>query len=326
MKSGINKYLKFVVKSSHIKTNNLNNPVCFLLPMDKETLDNYKKAGKIAAQVLEFGKGLIKKDSSLLAVTEKIEKKIYDLGGKPAFPVQISCNETAAHYCPEDDDKIILNDQLVSLDIGVHVNGCIGDNAVTVDLSGKNKELVKASEDALKAASEILKVGAKLKDIGKAIQTAIENHGFKPVRNLSGHGLDSYDIHSKPTIPNYDNGDNTTLSKGMIIAIEPFATTGIGLIEEKGKPSVFSLAGKKPVRVNFVRKVMEQIESYNGLPFTTRWLTKKFSEPQTRFALNQFKKLDILKEYPPLVEKTNGLVSQAEKSFVIDDEVVVLTG
>ena len=288
-----------------------------------ENLDNYKKAGKIAAEALDYGRELIKKGAKVLDICNKVEEKISSLGGKPAFPVQISLNETAAHYCPEDDDKTVLGDDIVSLDIGVHVNGCIGDNAITVDLSGKNKELVKASEEALKAASEVLKLGVKLRDIGKAIQNAIEGYGFKPVRNLSGHGLDLYDIHSNPTIPNYDNEDETILEKWQVIAIEPFATDGAGLIEERGKATIFSLIGKKPVRVNFVRNIMEEVS--NGLPFTTRWLTKKFSDAQVRFALNQFKKLEILREYKPLVEKQNRLVSQAEDSFYIDDEVICLT-
>jgi len=85
------------------------------------------------------------------------------------------------------------------------------------------------------------------------------------------------------------------------------------------------LIGKKSVRIGFVRNIQKEIEKLNGLPFTTRWLTKKFSSAQVKFALNQFKQLEILKEYPPLVEKQDGLVSQAEHSLLVDDVVVVLT-
>ena len=293
--------------------------------MDQSVIENYKKAGKIAGEVLDYGRGLIKKDAGLLDACNKIEEKIFSLGGKPAFPVQISCNEIAAHYCPEDDDKIVFSEQIVSLDVGVHVDGCIGDNALTVDLSGNNKDLLKASEEALKAAIETVKVGVELRKIGKAIEETIASFGFKPVRNLSGHGLDDYNIHSPPTIPNFDNGDSTKLEKGMVIAIEPFATNGAGLVHEKGDASVFSLVGKKAVRVGFVRNILKQIEGYNGLPFTTRWLTKNFSEAQVRYALNQLKQLDVLRGYPPLVEKNNELVSQAEDSLLVDDSVEVLT-
>ena len=292
--------------------------------MDSGTLESYKKAGKIAAQVLAYGKELIKKDAKLLDVLNKVEEKISSLGAKPAFPAQLSMNDIAAHFCPEDSDEQIFSDQLVSLDVGVHVDGYIGDNACSVDLSGSNTELVKASEEALKAAIEKVRVGVRLAEIGKAIETAITSHGFKPVRNLSGHGLDINNIHSSPTIPNFDTKDDAVLEK-QAIAIEPFATNGVGLIHEKGEPSVFNLIGKKSVRVAFVRNIQKEIESYNGLPFTTRWLTKKFSEAQVKYALNQFKQLKILHEYPPLVEKQEGLVSQAENSLLVDDEVLVLT-
>lgn len=292
--------------------------------MNSETIEKYKKAGKIAAEALAYGKGLIRKDANVLGVLDKVEEKIISLGALPAFPAQISLNEIAAHFCPEDGDELKFSGQVVSLDIGVHVDGYIGDNACTVDLSGKNSELVKASEEALKAAIEVVKVGVKLSSIGKAIEDTITGFGFQPVRNLSGHGLELYNIHSSPTIPNFNTKDNVVLGK-QVIAIEPFATDGAGLIHEKGEPSVFSLVGRKSVRVGFVRDILKKIESYNGLPFTTRWLTKDFSAAQVRFAFNQLKQLEILHEYPPLVEKNNGIVSQAEHSLLVDDEVVVLT-
>jgi methionyl aminopeptidase len=291
--------------------------------MEPETVEKYKKAGKIASQALAYGKELIKKDAKVLDVCDKIEEKIVSLGALPAFPVQISMNSIAAHYCPEDDDEINFSDQLVSLDVGVHIDGFIGDNACSVDLSGENSDLVKASSEGLKAAIEKVKLGVKLSEIGAAIEDAISGYGFKPVRNLSGHGLDSYNIHCLPTIPNFDTKEDKVLEKG-VIAIEPFATNGAGMIHEKGDASVFSLIEKKSVRVGFVRNIQKEIEKLDGLPFTTRWLTKKFSPAQVKYALNQFKQLGTLKEYPPLVEKQDGLVSQAEDSLMVDDEVVGL--
>jgi len=292
--------------------------------MDPETINKYKKAGNIAAQALAYGKSLIKKGAKVLDVCDKVEQKITELGGGIAFPAQVSLNETAAHFCPEEKEERVFEDEVVCLDVGAHIDGFIGDTACSVDLSGNNSELVKASEEALKAAIEKVKVGVKLAEIGKAIEGTITSFGFKPVKNLSGHGLDSYNIHSPPTIPNFDTKEDKVLEK-QVIAIEPFATTGVGLIQEKGKASVFSLTGTKSVRVGFVRNIQKEIESYNGLPFTTRWITKKFSEAQAGYALKQFKQLGILTEYPPLVERQEGLVSQAEHSLLVDDEVVVLT-
>ena len=107
--------------------------------MDDVEIENWKKAGKITAQIREFGKEQIKIGASLLKVTEKIENEIYKLNAKPAFPVQISVNDIAAHYNPGNNDLYIFKTgDLVKLDVGVHVNGCIGDSAISVDLNDKN--------------------------------------------------------------------------------------------------------------------------------------------------------------------------------------------
>ena len=287
--------------------------------MEENDITNYIKAGKISADALEYGKGLIKKGNSLLDATEKIEKKIFELGGKPAFPVQISCNETAAHFCPEEDDKTIFEDQLVSLDLGVHVNGAIGDNAYTIDLSGNYSDLIKAAQKALEEALKIVQVGTELKDIGKTIQETIKSFGYNPVRNLSGHGLDIFNIHTKPSVPNIEDSNKFKLKEGMAFAIEPFSTNGSGVVRELGNASVFMLQAKRPVRNPITRQVLQEIESYEGLPFCRRWLIRKFGA-KANFALRELSQLDMIHEFPPLVEELNGMVAQAEHSVLIDDE------
>lgn len=294
--------------------------------MDEQTIQNYITAGRISAEVLEYGKSLIKKGNSLLETTEFIEKKIFELGGKPAFPVQFSCNKIAAHFCAEEDDKTIFDSQVVSLDLGVHINGAIGDNAYTVDLSGKYDDLVRAAQKALEEALKIVNVGTELREIGKIINDTIKSYGYNPVRNLSGHGLELYGIHSNPTIPNIDNGDKTTLKKGMAFAVEPFATTGSGVVHDSGLPSVFMLEHKKPVRSPITREAMKEIENYEGMPFAKRWLTKKFGAKAV-FALRELTQLGMIHQFPPLVEVNKGIVAQAEHSVLIDDkgEVIVTT-
>ena len=294
--------------------------------MDKEDIEKLKKAGKTAAQVLGYGKGLIKKDASMVEVLDKTEEKIFELGAKPAFPAQISCNHLAAHYCPDEEDKTVFSDQLVCLDVGVHVDGFIGDTAATVDLSGKYSDLVKAAEESLENAIKTIKVGVTLGEIGKAIQDTIQKYGFSPVRNLSGHGLGKYEIHTKPNIPNFDNGDSTQIDKGAVFAIEPFASTGAGIVQDSGIATVFELSNKKPVRNPITRQVLREIESYNELPFTTRWLTRKFGA-KAKFALREMEQLGMLHAHHPLADKDKGMISQAEHSILIDDEetVVILT-
>jgi len=294
--------------------------------MDKEDVEKLKKAGKITAQVRDYGAKLIKKDASMVEVLDKIEKKILELGGKPAFPAQISCNHIAAHYCPDDEDKTIFSDQLVCLDVGVHVDGFMGDTAVTIDLSGKYNDLIKAAEEALDNAVKIIKPGITLAEIGKTVQETINKYGFAPVRNLSGHGLGKYEVHTKPNIPNFDNGDQTKIENGMVFAVEPFASAGAGIVRDSGIATVFELKNKKPVRNPITRQVLKEIESYDNLPFTTRWLTRKFGN-KAKYALREMEQLGMLHAHPPLADKDKGMISQAEHSILIDDDgnVVVLT-
>jgi len=288
--------------------------------------EDWEKAGKIAGQVREYSKNLIKIDASLLEVTEKIEKKIFDLGGKPAFPVDLSINEVAAHYSALCDDSTIFKEKdIIKIDIGVSINGAIGDTACTVSLNG-DKNLIKASELALKEAIRLVRPGVKLFEIGQVIQDKIQEFGFSPIRNLSGHGLGLFQIHAKPSIPNYNNGNETTLGEDQIIAIEPFATTGSGLVME-GKPSqIYMLVNKKPVRDFFSRKLLIFIESnYNKLPFAKRWLPKEFDKLKLEVSLNQLERGGILKQFPQLPEKSNGLVSQTEHTILVKDKPKILT-
>ena len=292
---------------------------------DIEDIDKWRKAGKISAQVLEYGRKLIKPGASMLEVSDLIDKKIYELGAKPAFPSQISCDHIAAHYCAHPDDKTIFENQVACLDLGAHIDGCIGDNACTVDLSGQYTDLVKASREALNNAIKILQIGTSLGEIGKTIQETIESFGFVPIRNLSGHGLSPYNIHDTPTMPNFDTGDTDELKKGMIIAIEPFATNGAGMIHDSGNPTIFSLEEPRPVRSQIARQILKELAKYEGLPFTTRWLVKKFPAFKVNFALRELLAVGAVKKYPPLSDKNKGIVTQAENSFIIDDKVETIT-
>ena len=145
-----NKKIEYSLNSS--KDNNLEN-----------NYNDYIKAGKIASEVVKYSKILVKRDAPLLEIAEKIESKITELGGKPAFPVNLSINEIAAHSTPAYNDETKAHG-LLKIDIGVHINGCIADTAFSIDLenSEENKKLIEASESALKNAIEKISEGSKL--------------------------------------------------------------------------------------------------------------------------------------------------------------------
>ena len=146
------------------------------------------------------------------------------------------------------------------------------------------------------------------------------NNGFAPVRNLSGHGLGKFEVHIRPTIPNYDNGDSTELKQGDVVAIEPFATNGEGIVIETSNPGVFALTNKKPVRDATTRIILKEIEKYKGLPFAKWWLEEKFPSFKVNFALKRLANNGIITEYSPLAEREKGLVSQAEHTILVEEK------
>src|SRR3989304_3246487 len=166
-------------------------------------IQDYINAGKIAAQVRESTRKKYHVGSTLYEICESIEKEIIQKGGKPAFPVNTSLNEVAAHYTAEpNDQRTILETDLVKIDLGVQINGYIADTAVTVCYDPKFDFLIQAAEAALKDAISMIRAGVKSSDVGKTIENTVKQMGCIPISNLSGHSLEQYTIHAGKSIPN----------------------------------------------------------------------------------------------------------------------------
>lgn len=284
-----------------------------------------ERAGKLAAEALEFGCSLIQPGKNALEVLDKVEEFIVKKNGKPAFPAQISVNQVAAHCIP-DAALVFQKDDVVKLDVGVHCNGWIGDNARTIVFSQEHKKLAEAVEAGLRAALDVVKPGVALGKIGGAIEDAVRQRGYKVVKNLSGHLLGEYEQHAGLTIPNYDDKDNRNLEEGMLIAVEPFATDGVGMIEERKESGIYKLEQVKNVRDASARALLQHIlKEYQTLPFAKRWLLKKFPAVQVEFGLRMLQRDGILHHYPQLWEKAAGLVSQAEHTVLVGEPCVVTT-
>ncbi len=278
---------------------------------DDEILEKYLKAGKILSEVRSEAVKKVIKGATLLSVAESSENMIREKGGEPAFPVNISRNDEAAHSTPSLDDKAVFGKDMVKLDIGVHIDGYIADTAVTVDLSG-NPNLVKASEKALADAIKFIHAGVNTADIGGVIEEAITSFGYKPVINLTGHGLAQYIQHAPPAIPNKKMPHGTVLEEGDIVAIEPFATDGVGKIYDAGNAEIYHLVSDRPVRLPSARKLLEKIKEYKTLPFAKRWLGNNVD-----FAMLALVKAGIIQPYPILKEVGGGLISQSEHTIIV---------
>jgi methionyl aminopeptidase len=277
--------------------------------MEAEILENYRRAGRILAEVLAEARPRVEIGASLLDVANFVEEAIRSKGALPAFPCNISLDRNAAHYTPSPDDSSRFAENMVKLDVGVHVDGYIADSAITIDLGGHDK-LVEASEAAL----EVIEPGIDTAQIGKAIEEAITGYGYKPVYNLTGHGLSRYLAHDEPAVPNRAMDRGTILKDGDVIAIEPFATSGSGRISEAPINEIYGFSANRPVRLPAARALLKEIiENYRTLPFARRWLRGERME----YALMQLLRSGALHRYPVLWEVEGALVSQAEHTVVV---------
>jgi len=293
--------------------------------VDAHALDCYRKAGRIASECREWAKLNIRPGVTIRHVLETVEAMIRERGAQPGFPAQSSRNSTAAHYCssPEDEQQYAEGD-CVKVDIGVHV---VADTAASVDLSRDKRwtPLVEAARSALAAAIATVGDGVPVGEIGGAIERTILKAGFQPVRNLTGHGLGRWKVHTPPQIPNYAERGGGVLRKDTVFAIEPFACNGKGMIREAGKAEVFMMV-RPPLRAKGLdRDVLKAIESWRGLPIARRYFGE-LDRTAVEDTLQKLARQGSLVRYPPLVEEDGVMVAQYEHSLYLSPEgVEILT-
>ena len=294
--------------------------------MEQEILDKYIKAGKIAAEVRDYGCGLVKKDVLVVEIAEKIDRKILELKAKPAFPVNISINDMAAHWHPALNDKATIKESdYVKIDVGIHVDGYIGDTAKTVRLAGKD-DLIICSEKMLENAIKIIKTGTTVGEIGETIENTAKELGFNPIRNLTGHSLGKYDVHAGLTIPNIKNDSKYQLREDEVIAIEPFCTNGSGLVKDSGKALIFRWVNDRPTRLIEGRKILEIArDKFDRLPFAKRWIQKGFSPLKVELSLKELEAVNALYGYKPLREVSGKPVAQSEHTLIVKEKPIITT-
>jgi methionyl aminopeptidase len=276
----------------------------------------FRKSERIAERVVEFSKGLVKEGKNIVDIANSIEKKILKLGGKPAWPVNICINDIAAHYTPSRNEEAKINESdFVKVDIGIHVNGYISDNAFTICLADPKNELITAAEKALEDGTKIVKDGVKVKEISEVIHSTLKSLNVRPIINLCGHSIERYSQHGGISIPNVSNNIEKELRSGQVIALEVFTTSGSGWVEESSPANIFQFKERKPVRMSEARKILELAEKeFEKLPFAKRWLD--IPEGKIDMAISQLIDVGAIKPYPPLKE-SYGKVAVAEKTILV---------
>jgi methionyl aminopeptidase len=285
-------------------------------------LEKLRRSGFISATAREHGKKLIKPGARIEAIAREVEQVIYDMGGKPAFPAQLSRNHIAAHYCsPPDDPTVVGPEDIVKLDLGTQVDGYVTDNAVTVDLrEGEGSLIVAASRMALDNAISVMGPGASITEIGRQIESTVKALGFNPIYNLTGHGVARYIIHCAPSIPNYPDMKAGRLRANMTIACEPFVCDGKGYIDCDGESEVFMLRREIKPKDSVPQDVINAVGVTEGLPFARRQLLPTLgSMKRVEEALKLLKKKALIDEYPPLCEKKGVRVAQTEHTIFISE-------
>jgi methionyl aminopeptidase len=206
-------------------------------------IERMRAANALVARVLAELAAMVAPGVSTLDLDAAAEKSVRAAGAEPAFkgyrgyPATLcaSVNDQVVHGIPSK--RPLGSGDIVSLDMGVKLNGFFGDSAVTVavgQVSDDVKALLRVTEEALEHGIAQVRIGARISDIGHAIQNHVEANGFTVVREFVGHGIGAA-LHEEPQIANYgEPGRGPRLAEGMTLAIEPMVNMG--------KPSVKVLA------------------------------------------------------------------------------------
>jgi methionyl aminopeptidase len=195
-----------------------------------------RAANQLVARILQQLASAVKAGVTTAELDTLAERLVRDAGAEPAFkgyrgyPATLcaSINQEVVHGIPSRARALKPGD-IVSLDMGVKLEGFYGDSAVTVavgEVPDKTQELLRVTREALERAIEQVRVGGRLSDIGHAVQQWVESHGFSVVREFVGHGIGER-LHEEPQIPNYGQpGRGPKLAEGMVLAIEPMVAMG----------------------------------------------------------------------------------------------------
>jgi methionyl aminopeptidase len=200
-------------------------------------IEKMRRSGRVVREVLDHVRTLVKPGATTMDLERAAEKKMKDLGVKPAFKgyydypcvLCTSINEEIVHGIPSDKRTLKAGD-IVSVDCGVVLDGYYGDAAITVpvgeEIAPELQKLLKVTEDSLYRGIEKVRIGNSVGDVGSAVQQFVEAAGFSVVREFVGHGIGTK-LHEEPQVPNFGTpGHGAKLREGMVLAIEPMVNYG----------------------------------------------------------------------------------------------------
>ncbi|MDW7739614.1 MAG: type I methionyl aminopeptidase [Bacillota bacterium] len=194
-----------------------------------------REAGKIVAEVLDELETAVKVGIPTAMLNKIAEKCIRKYNAEPAF---LGYHNFPASICTSINNEVVhgipglrkLNEgDIISIDVGVRLNGYYGDAAATFPvgrISSEAQSLIDVTRGSLQKAIGAMKEGRRLSDISHAVQTFVEQNHFSVVRNYVGHGIGE-EMHEEPQVPNFGlPGRGPRLQQGIVLAIEPMVNHG----------------------------------------------------------------------------------------------------
>lgn len=206
-------------------------------------LEKMRRAGLLVYQILQQLRAMVQEGVTTMDLEEAAERMVRDAGARPAFKgyfvpavgmrypyvLCTSVNDEIVHGMPSRK-RVLKKGDIVSIDIGVELEGYYGDSAITVpvgEVNGEVRRLLETTQEALELAIREARVGNRLLDISRAIEQHVTRNGFSVVRDYVGHGIGTR-LHEEPQVPNYvdHHSANPRLKEGMVLAIEPMVNAG----------------------------------------------------------------------------------------------------
>ena len=198
-------------------------------------IEKMRAASQLVARILDELAAMVAPGVSTADLDAAAEQRVRAAGAEPAFkgyrgyPATLcaSANEQVIHGIPNRTP--LKSGDIISLDMGVKLDGFYGDSAVTVPVGAVDEQvtrLLRVTQEALEKGIAEVRVGGRISDIGHAIQKHVEANGFSVVREFVGHGIGA-SLHEEPQIANYgEPGRGPRLAEGMTLAIEPMVNMG----------------------------------------------------------------------------------------------------
>ncbi|KAL7719373.1 Methionine aminopeptidase 2 [Entamoeba marina] len=303
-------------------------------------IEDYRKAAEIHRTVRQWTQEWFKPGMSDLFVATRIENKVRELCEVEgvnttergmAFPCGVSLNSCAAHFTPNPNDPLYFykNDDVVKVDIGVHVNGHLIDSAFTMTWDPEMQPILDCAKDATNTGIRNMGIDVRLCDIGDAIEEVMRSYEIEikgktyqmqPVRNLCGHMVGDYKVHAGKSIPICKGGPQTKMEEGEVYALETFCTSGKGRVDNSGPCSHYMIdsnAFNYPVRDQNAKKLLNVLsKNFSTLAFCRRYVDElnfpKWQMP-FKFLVND----QCLNECPPLSDIKNSYVAQFEHTIYL---------